>query len=535
MAACLSLTSVALADPAGSARFARGANGMVATSTPAATAAGVQILEKGGNAVDAGVAAAFALMVSDPPMTSLGGRGHILIALSDGTVAGYDGATQAPAGVPPLAGDEDLREGYAVVPVPGNPAALAAALREHGTMELADVLRPAIGLAEEGFEVSPTQAGLWARREERLRRHPGTAKLFLKEDGTPYRAGETFRQPALARTLRQLTQNGVDAFYRGAVAEKIARDIGRNLGFVRKRDLEAYRPLPGVIVRTSYGGHEVITLGGRAWGDTLVEMLNILEQFDVGPGEATPEELEILARAMAQALDDRPQEIGSLKPKKDGYALSVLSSAEFARERAEMIRRRLRPDDSERQGELHDTTHLSVMDRDGNAVALTMSIGPAFGSGAAGPELGFLFAHSYRMRADPAPDARDETEMTPTIVLRQGKPFLVLGAAGSERIPTAVVQVISSVIDRGHSLEQAMRAPRLFCLGGNLRMQEGFPPAVVTALQARGFEVEIHEPGTPGHLGRVHAVLYEPAKGTFFGAADLQYDGAAAGPGDIQE
>src|SRR5215468_4047780 len=488
------------------AKFARNHYGMVATGSPYATAAAVRMLEAGGNAMDAAAAAHLALMVVDPANTSLGGRAQILLRLSDGRVIPIDGATQTPAGVTPLSRADEDRLGYTVAPVPGK-------------------------LAEQGFKVPPRLAATWARVSEALRSNPGAAQNFLKPDGSAYQMGEVFRQPRLAQVLRQLAASGAEAFYRGPIADAIAGDVERHGGFIRKQDLENYRAQPGGVVRTTYRGYEVAAAGGRAWGDTLVEMLNILDQFPIGHNAPTGQEIEILARVMSQALTDRPQEIGSLKPKKDGFPLATLSSRQFGVERAALIKRQLlTPGGPQRQGERHDTTHLSVIDEAGNTVALTTSIGPSFGSGMATPELGFLYAHSYRMRADPTPGSRDETEMTPTILFRDNKPALAIGAAGSELIPTAILQIISNLVDRGYTLEQAFSAPRVFCLDRRLRVQAGFPAALSDYLRARGFELEQATPDSTFHFGLAQAVQYAPTTGEYFGAADPQADGSAAGP-----
>lgn len=515
-------------------KFARGRNGMVATGSPYATAAAVRILEAGGNAIDAAAAAHLALMVADPANASVGGRTQILLRLSDGRVIAIDGATQTPSSLPRLAGPADNRQGYAVIPVPGNLAALEEMVGKYGRLPLAEVLRPSVDLAETGYKIPARLAATWARTREALSHNPGAARNFLHADGSAYREGEVFRQPQLANTLRQIAGSGVKVFYRGSIAQAIARDVGTNGGFLQQHDLETYRARQGVVVRTTYRGFPASSAGGRAWGDTLAEMLNILDRFPIGRADASSDEIEILARVMAQALDDRPQEIGSLKPKPKGYPLSVLSAPVFAAERAELIRKRMTdrqaPPSVPQPPEPHDTTHLSVMDAEGNTVALTTSIGPSFGSRIATPELGFLYAHSYRMRADPTPGSRDETEMTPTILFGQDRPLLALGAAGSELIPTAILQVISNVIDRGYSLERALSTPRIFSLGPKIRLQQGFPASLASALRARGFEVDPGRPDATWHFGLVQAVQYDPATGDFFGAADPLADGAAAGP-----
>lgn len=510
---------------------------MVASSTPYATAAGVEALEAGGNAVDAAAAACFALMVTDPAMTSLGGRAQMLIYLRDGGAIGMDGATEQPAGVPPLAGKEDDRAGYRIVPVPGSPATLAHAVKKYGRLPLERVLGPAIRLAEEGFIVTPNIGNIWEEERERLAANPGARENYLKPDGSAYKAGERFRHPRLASLLKQIAKAGPDALYRGRVAETMARDVSGHGGYLTRDDLRAYQPQPGMLVRTTYRGYEVLTLGRHAWGNTLVEMLNILGNFSLSRGEPTPEEVELVARVIGQAMEDRPQMLGTLAPKPGGLSLDVISSQEFARERAERIRQQMsRPATMPPQPEAmlldgHDTTHLSVMDAEGNAVALTTSIGPRFGARVATPELGFLYAHSYRMRSSPEPRARDYTEMTPTIVLRNGKPFLVLGAAGSERIPGAILHVLSNVIDRGMLLEQAVAAPRVFSPDGKrVRVHDDTPAAVVEALRAHGFVLELVPRGISRHLGIAQAVLFDAASGEFAGAADPVYDGSAAGP-----
>lgn len=514
-------------------RFARSRRGMVATGTPQATAAALKILNSGGNAIDAAAAAHLALMVTDPANTSIGGRAQILLSLKDGRVIAIDGATQSPATVTPLKHDED-RQAYAVAPVPGNLAALDEMVRKYGKLKLSDVLQPSIELAEHGFKVSPRLAVAWSRTRDALRENPGAAQNFLKPDGSAYEAGEVFVQPKVARVLRRIAASGVDAFYRGEIADEIARDFKRNGGFIRKQDLKNYHAIPGVVVRTDYRGFQVAAAGGRAWGDTLVEMLNILEHFSITSDQSSAQHVEIVARVIAQAFEDRPQEIGTLKPKKDGYSLATLSSPQFADNRAALIKRMMQasepPAESTAQPDEHDTTHLSVMDAEGNAVALTTSIGPSFGSRVATPELGFLYAHSYRMRADPKPKTRDETEMTPTIVFKADKPVIVIGAAGSERIPSAILQVISNVIDRNYSFDQAVAAPRVLALGRKLRLQPGFSTSIVETLSGRGFQIESLAPDCSVHLGLVHAVQFDLAAKEYLGAVDPCSDGQANGP-----
>ncbi len=517
-------------------KVAFSSHGIVATGSPEATAAAIRILEAGGNAIDAAAAAHLALMVTDPANTSLAGRAQILLRLKNGRTIALDGATKTPTRIQPLKGEED-RRGYLVVPVPGNAAVVAQMVQGFGKLSLRSVLQPAIELAEKGFSVTPRLAASWQRNRQALAEDPGAALNFLKADGSAYKSGETFVQPRLARLLRKIASDGVEAFYRGEIAESIASDVTSHGGFIRKADLEHYRAAAGVTVLTSYRGTQVVCAGGRAWGNTLVEMLNILEHFQLPSGPPTARQVELLARVIDQALEDRPQEIGSLKPKALGFSLTQISSRSFAKERAALIKQKLfapaTPASETKQPatpDNGDTTHLSVIDSEGNAVALTTSIGPAFGARVATPELGFLYAHSYRMRADPAPDKRDETEMTPTIVLQGQKPRLVIGAAGSERIPSAILQVISNVLDRGLTLEQAVAEPRIFSFRGKLRMHPGFPEGLTQSLSLRGFEVEVLGTDSIQHLGLIHAASFDQATGEFSGAVDPASDGSAGGP-----
>jgi gamma-glutamyltranspeptidase/glutathione hydrolase len=371
-------------------------------------------------------------------------------------------------------------------------------------------------------------ADSWERARDVLARDPGAAQLFLRADGRAYAAGEIFRQPALAQTLEQIATSGIEAFYRGSIASAIASEAKRRNGFITAADLSAYEPLIAPITQTDYRGYEVSALGGRAWGDTLIQMLNMLGQFSITPGVTTAQDTEVFARVMGQALLDRPQEIGTLKPKADGLSLETLASPAFATRRAEEIRAAIAdggvPDSEELRHEGHDTTHIAVLDGSGNGVSLTTSIGPAFGARVANVELGFLYAHSYRMRADPTPGARDETEMTPTIVRRDGRPVLAIGAAGSERIPTAILQVLSHLFDKRLPLERAIAEPRIYSFGRTVRTQSGVPLPIVEALRRRGFTVEADN----AVLGTVHAVFYDTSSEMFIGAADPAYDGTAA-------
>jgi len=482
--------------------FSKSRTGMVASGSTYATAAGVTLLEQGGNAIDAAAATAFAIMVTDPANASIGGRVQALIRMKDGAVTGIDGATQVPRDFRPPRDKAEKREGWAIVPVPGGPAALEEMVRRYGRKSLSDVLQPAIKLAEEGFVVPPRLGRTWAAHQDELSKDPGAKQHFLKPDGTAYKAGETFRRPRLAAVLREIAAKGTVVLYRGAIAETIARDAAANGSSLRSADLAEYRVQPGRLARTQYHGHEVVTGGARSWGSPLHEMLKTLNGATIGPGEPTAGEVETIARAIAKALANQPRE-SAVRPAKTA-------------------------------DQPHDTTHMSVMDAAGNAVALTTSIGPSFGSHVASPSLGFLYAHSYRMESDGAPGERDMSELAPSIVLREGKPILVIGGAGRERIPSAVLQVMINVIDRQMTLERAVLSPRVFLTKDTLRIHDAFLPEVMQPLSER-FSIEKVELGAALHLGLVHAVRYDPETREFFGAADLGDSGSAMAPAGSEQ
>ncbi len=506
---------------------------MVASSTPGATSAAVEMLESGGNAVDAAVAAAFAQMVTDPPMTSLAGRCAMLIRLQSGEVAAIDGATQAPAVIPRFPRHRAPRNGYQAVPVPGNPAALAQAVEQYGRLSLRQVLAPAIALSAGGFTLTRRVGRFLRNHAHRLAANPGAAQSYLQPDGSAYAAGDLFRQPHLAGVLERLAGSGPGEFYHGSIAAAITADVLGQGGYLQPSDLAAYRPRLREIVRASYRGYEVLTMGRKTGGFTLAEMLNILSHFSIAPGEPSAEQIEVLIRTIAQAMADRAdypvrhEQVAGAPP---DPAVSPLS---LARERAAGIQDQLGkpvPRAPAAPASAGDTTHVSVLDCEGNAVALTTSIGPYFGARVATLELGFLYAHSYNMTHRAVAGRRSGSAMAPAIVVRDGQPLLAIGAAGNTQIPAAVFQVVSNVLDRGLSLEEAIAAPRLFAIGSEVTLQEDYQPALAERFEDLGFTVEVRRRTLYQHLGIIHAVQYDPARQEFIGVADPIYDGTAAGP-----
>ena len=541
-----------------SANHACSAQGVVAAGSPFAARAGARILREGGNAADAAVATALALAVADPANNSLFGRCQIVVRTSDGACTAIDGASQAPEETPPRAhatsGEHDAREGYRAVPVPGLPGALEKLHAAHGRIALARVAAPAAELAEQGFEPPAHLAQVWVARAGELHANaPARAAYLVRGFGHAGRANATpdshpdsvpilFRHPRLGALIRAFGEGGASALTNGATARELAHAVSDSGGYWAESDLAAYAAREGEVVRGRFRDCEIITVGRQAWGHTLVQMLSMLDAMPRFGRELDGFEAERLLLTFLCALTDRPQAIGTLAPKTFGLAYETLVDRAFTDRRAALVQALI---DGERAPVLApaapgaardaasrddaDTTHLSVIDAEGASVAMTCSIGPHFGARVADPIHGVLLAHSYRMASDPKPGVRDETEMSPVIVTRNGKLLLSLGAAGSERIPCAIAQVIVNVIDRGLDLPSAIAFPRVNVKEGGIRLHEDVSENVAHALRARGYAFARSARGHLEHLGVVQA-CGAGIGGEWVGAADPAWDGVAATP-----
>jgi len=499
-------------------RSAVTSNAMVVAPTPEAVQAGVSVLCQGGNAVDAAAATAFALTVTDPAMCSLGGRSQILIYLKDGQFLGIDGATQSPRLV-----FEPARKsyGYRTCAILGSPAALEEMVIRFGSLPLRIIMKPAIGLAQDGFVIKKDYHDLFAEYKKIFRRYPGTARHFLKEDGSCYVAGETFRQPALARTLEIMANDGAGAFYKGKLAQAIAADMLNNNGLIRKDDLAQYHTLSGEIVDGNYRGHKIVSRGDQCDGASVIEILHILEHFQLSDYKLSdPQYLHILAQAMFIGFSDE------YLP--DWQQVSKALAVRRVRE-IELTKTLPVPIEPEKPARDGDTNHLSVIDEEGNAVALTQSIGPPFGSKVANPELGFLYAYSYNLAEHPLQYHREKSSQSPTIVFRDNQPYIVIGAAGNIRIPASIVQTIVNVIDHNMSLDEAVSSPRVFLTDQELHLEAAeLPESTLTELQRLGYNIKVHD-NFDGYFGRAHAILIDRLTKKIYGAADPRDYGAAGG------
>ena len=523
----LELTDQRIHEPQ---RIAASEQGMVSTAHYSATAAGVQMLAQGGNAVDAAIAAALALGVCEPAASGLGGQTMMLIhdRAADRTIA-LDGSSRAPNRAlidrfPSLAADR--RRGHLATTVPSSPAVYAHALERYGSLGWSTVSEPAIGLAEEGYEVSLLQQRLTRRELKHLKARSGR-QFFLQDGRRTYRAGTKIQQPVLARTLRRLAAEGFEDFYLGETARLIHEDMEANGGILLADDLaQIPHPIERQPLSGRFGRDRVLTMPLPGAGRTLVEMLNIHQSLPRQLQEIdTPDGAVCLAETIRLALvdrKDRPFDPNLYSQASD----KQMTSRRYARGLAQQMMQRFG------HGE---TTHLSVMDSYGNVVALTQSIENVYGSCAASPELGFLYnnymsafltsdaSHPYDLRPNAVPWA----SVAPTIVFNEQGPWLAIGSPGSERIPPAILQVLLRL--RKSSPLAAVAAPRLHCsLDGVVSVEASrMATDVLVALDDAGFELNRREPYS-FYMGCVQMVMNEG--GRLIGVADPRRDGAAGGP-----
>ncbi|NLH83747.1 MAG: gamma-glutamyltransferase [Phyllobacteriaceae bacterium] len=486
-------TLLALAAPAGavSPPAVEGGRGMVVTANRLASEVGAEILRAGGNAVDAAVAVGYALAVVDPCCGNIGGGGFLLFRRADGEARFLDFRETAPA-----AAHRDMYldasgavvkgaslDGWRASAVPGTVAGLEDARTRWGRLPRAAVMAPAIRLARDGFVLTRADADILARGAPRLARDPEAARLFLKPDGKPLAPGDRLVQSDLAATLEAISSGGGDAFYRGPIAAAVAKAMAAHAGTLTVDDFAAYWAKERDPVRCSYRGHEVLSAPPPSSGGlTLCLMLNILEGWDLrASGWHSALSVHRMVETMRHAYLDRNTLLGD--PDVVAIPTERLLSKDYAAVlRARIEARGVEPTDrlaaDPAPHEKPETTHYSIVDADGNAVAVTYTINGLFGAGVVAPGTGFLlddemddftvkpgaanlFGLVQGSRNAIAPGKRPLSSMAPTIVARDGRLFLVLGSPGGSRIPTTVLETIVNVVDFRMRPREAVDAPRL--------------------------------------------------------------------------
>lgn len=527
-------------------RDAKGENGVVSSAKPEASQVGIEIMKKGGNAIDAAVATAFALGVVEPNASGIGGGGFLLIRFAEtGEEVFLDFRDIAPLAATPdmYELDEDGKPvgdaatlGGKAVAVPGEVAGLLMALEKYGTLSREEVMQPAIDLAENGFEVTENFADMIVDNYEKLMSNDATAEIYLK-DGLPYEEGDIFVNKDLAKTLKKIAKEGKDGFYKGEIAQAVVDEVQRTGGIITLEDLEQYEVKVRKPVKGTYRDeYEIISAPPSSSGGThVIQLLNIMENFDVKSiGLNTTESLHAWSEAAKLIFADRSEYMADT----DFVDVPIegLLSKEYAKELFDRIDMDKASHDVEpgnpTEYESGSTTHISVMDKEGNMVSITKTINHFFGSGVTVPGTGIILNNQMngfskkpgRMNSI-EPKKRPISSMSPTIVLKNGKPFMTIGSPGSQRIITTVAQIISNIVDHGMDIQEAINAPRMFDMGGGLLLESRIEEKVAEELEAKGHDVDIRG-DYDSYFGGAQGIILEES-GLLHGGADPRRDGQA--------
>jgi gamma-glutamyltranspeptidase / glutathione hydrolase len=561
----------------GSTEPVHASHGIVVSVQELASRAGVEIMQAGGNAVDAAVATGFALAVVHPAAGNLGGGGFMLVRMADGKAHFIDYREKAPAAAKPdmyldaqgnvIEGASEI--GYKSIGVPGSVAGMVYAEQKFGKLTLQQVMAPAIRLAREGYALSWREARDF-QRDRYLGKFPESRRIFQR-DGNYYQPGEIFRQPDLARTLERIAAKP-DDFYHGALAQELAAAMQKGGGLITADDLAHYEVKEREPVRGTYRGYEIISAPPPSSGGTvLIESLNILEGYDLAKiGDRSAQSIHFTTEAFRRAFFDRAEFMGDpdfskipvaqLIDKKYGAAWRSSIEADHASASKDLKRPAIfseleqyaavHPQPLENRESPH-TTHYSVVDADGNAVAVTTTLNGWFGARVTADGLGFLMndemddfstkpgvPNSDGLIQGTAnaigPGKRPLSSMTPTIVVHDGKAFLVLGSPGSSKIITTVANVLMGVIDYGMNIQEAVNAPRFHhqWMPDVLNAEQWFSPDTVQALQKMGYNVQIglrYGEFVSPYWSDAECIAIDPKTGERLGASDGRNDGKAVG------
>jgi gamma-glutamyltranspeptidase/glutathione hydrolase len=550
---CLTALVLTLAAASEAAQPVRARRAMVVTRETHATRAGLEILRAGGNAVDAAVGVGFALAVTHPAAGNLGGGGFMLVRLADGTTNFIDFRERAPAAAArdmylDTAGNQtrDSRVGYLAAGVPGTVRGLELAWKKYGRIKWPELVLPAIELARKGFPASWDLAQSLRSHADLFNRFPESRRIFLKE-GVYYKPGELFVQPDLARTLERIRKSGSAGFYEGETARLIAADMRANGGLITEQDLKEYEAVERKPLTGAYGGHTIITAPPpSSGGPGILQMMGMLERSGYEKsGAGSADTLHYLAETMRRFFADRSKYFGD--PDFVRLPLRTLLSPDYIRARRESIDpRRATPSSVLGPGDVSaaesaETTHYSIVDEQGNAVGVTYTLNGGYGSGVTAKGAGVLLNNEMDdFAAKPGqpnlfglvqgeanavqPRKRPLSSMTPTIVLKDGRLYMVLGSPGGPTIMNTVLQVFLNVVDFGMNIQNATNWPRIHhqWLPDEIRLERGISPDTIALLEQRG-----HTVASAGSIGDMAAILYD---GEWLqGAADPRAEGTAEG------
>ena len=551
MARILALLLLAAAVPAWSAQPVRARNGMVVTRERHATEAGVKILEAGGNAIDAAVAVGFALAVTHPSAGNIGGGGFMLVRVADGRTTFIDFRERAPGAAsrnmylgPDGKATQDSMIGYRASGVPGSVRGFEYAAQHYGKLKWADLVAPAVALAAKGFNLSYAQAlDLHARGLEQF---PESRRVFQRGDKF-YEPGELFVQPDLGRTLERIARRGAKDFYEGQTAQLLAKDMKEHGGLITLDDLKAYRVIERKPLTGSYHGYDIITSPPPSSGGVgILAMLGMLDGTGYekgGAGSATV--VHYMTEAMRRYFADRAEDLGD--PDFVTVPLTALLDPKYiAKERASIDPERATPSSQVKAGnfgghESNETTHYSVADGEGNIAIVTYTLNGGYGSKVTAKDLGFLLnnemddfapkpgeANMYGLIQGEAnaiaPRKTPLSSMTPTIVLKDGKPVLALGSPGGPTIINTVLEVMVNFIDFHMNVQDAVNWPRFHqqWMPDDVRLEPGYSPDTLALLEKRGYTVRRVD-----SQGECAAIAFR--NGWLEGAADPRTEGTAQG------
>jgi gamma-glutamyltranspeptidase/glutathione hydrolase len=538
------------------AREARAPKGMVVSANERASRVGMEVLQSGGNAIDAAIATGFALAVVHPTAGNIGGGGFMVIRWPDGRTAALDFREKAPLASHPrmwLDANGEYSSGihhnsHLAVGVPGTVAGFALAHEKYGSGEWARLVQPAVTLAEGGFQVSDNLARSLDGVLRSMERYPASIATFSK-NGTPYAAGETLRQPDLGKTLGRIMREGRDGFYKGETARLVAAEMRRGGGIITEEDLAKYEAKERTPIKGTYRGYDIISMAPPSSGGiAMVEMMNILEGYDLrAMGHNSTQYIHHLAEAMRRAYLDRARYVADTD-----YAdvpIEKLTSKEYAATlRATIDATKATPSapsDIEIDSESPETTHYSVVDANGIAVSVTYTLEAGYGSKIVVPGAGFLLNNEMGdFNAGPGltnatgligtepnltrPEQRMLSSMTPSIVAKDGQLVAIVGSPGGRTIINTVMQVILNVIDHGMNIQDAVNAPRIHhqWLPDRVNIEEnGATPETLQALEAMGHSIRMG-----GRQGSAHSIMIDPRTGDRIGAPDPR-DGDAGAVG----
>ena len=529
-------------------------HGMVVSASAIASEVGRNILAQGGNAVDAAIATGFALEVTYPTAGNIGGGGFMVIRFPDGRATTLDFREAAPAAARAdmfldSAGNysyEIHHETYKSVGIPGTVAGFALAHSRYGKTAWRQVVDPAVTLARDGFATPPGLARSLASMVPDFKNNAASLAAYTR-NGTPYAAGEVIRQPDLAHTLARIRDQGRDGFYRGETARLIAADMRLHSGLITEQDLAGYEAKERAPVRGNYRGYEVISMPPpTSGGVALIEMLNILEGYDLRAlGRDSPQYVHFVTEAMRRAFLDRARYVGD--PDFVATPIDRLTSKSYAAQLRQTIladrASSSTPAQVAQAGESNETTHYSVVDADGMAVAVTYTLEYGYGLSAVVPGAGFLLNNemgdfngqpgrtdSTGLIGTPPniarPGKRMLSSMTPTIITKDGRLVAVTGSPGGRTIINTVLNVVLNIVDFDMDIEHAVAAPRFHhqWLPDILSIEAfGIPTSTVSALEAMGYRVQVR-----GRQGTAHSIMINPLTGARQGAADQRDDDAGA-------